>query len=154
MNLTSLKLFAFLCDVVSREPYFRQTIVSPFFRIHRYFANDQPDRPSSTIISISADSWDLPRISGELASGLAKSANKHNRLYLKAEALEGELVQAIEEGQAGPKADSKEAARLLSSKFGWDKQVPRLHDLADLSPCCFVWKIYENWHIVVQTCPF
>ena len=24
----------------------------------------------------------------------------------------------------GPKADSKEAAKLLTSKFGWDKQVP------------------------------
>lgn len=59
-------------------------------------------------------------------SGLAKSANKHNRLYFKAEPLDPELVQAIEEGQVGPKADGKEAAKLLTSKFGWDKQVPLL----------------------------
>eukprot|EP00438_Fugacium_kawagutii_P035184 Skav232759 [mRNA] locus=scaffold1229:118040:131707:+ [translate_table: standard] len=56
-------------------------------------------------------------------SCLAKSANKHNRLYLKAEPLDDELVQAIEEGQVGPKADPKEAAKLLTGKFGWDKQV-------------------------------
>jgi len=56
-------------------------------------------------------------------SCLAKSANKHNRLYFKAEPLDPELVQAIEEGQVGPKADGKEAAKLLTSKFGWDKQV-------------------------------
>lgn len=59
-----------------------------------------------------------------LTSGLAKSANKHNRLYFKAEPLDPELVQAIEEGQVGPKADGKESAKLLTSKFGWDKQVP------------------------------
>ena len=86
----------------------------------------QPSYPSQ-----STDSWDVPQISSgypqhliSSASGLAKSANKHNRLYLKAEPLDGELVQAIEQGQVGPKADCKEAAKLLTSKFGWDKQVP------------------------------
>ncbi|CAK9019490.1 Elongation factor 2 (EF-2) [Durusdinium trenchii] len=53
---------------------------------------------------------------------LAKSANKHNRLYFTAEPLDSELVQAIEEGSVGP-ADPKEAAKILSSKFGWDKQA-------------------------------
>lgn len=53
---------------------------------------------------------------------LAKSANKHNRLYFTAEPLSSELIQAIEEGSLGP-ADPKEATKLLSSKFGWDKQV-------------------------------
>merc|ERR1711896_89992 len=38
---------------------------------------------------------------------LAKSPNKHNRLYLVAEPMTDELCQDIEDGKAGPKADPK-----------------------------------------------
>merc|ERR1740117_592484 len=39
---------------------------------------------------------------------LAKSPNKHNRMYVTAEPMLEELSKAIEEGAAGPKADPKE----------------------------------------------
>merc|ERR1712178_126044 len=41
-------------------------------------------------------------------TALAKSPNKHNRLYLVAEKMSDELCQDIEDGKAGPKADPKE----------------------------------------------
>merc|ERR1719428_2453993 len=44
---------------------------------------------------------------------LAKSPNKHNRIYLVAEPLPEELNVAIEDGKAGPKADPKEKVKLL-----------------------------------------
>merc|ERR550514_1821857 len=39
---------------------------------------------------------------------LAKSPNKHNRLYMTAEPLDNDLSDAIEKGTCGPKADVKE----------------------------------------------
>merc|ERR1719287_214140 len=42
---------------------------------------------------------------------LAKSPNKHNRIYLKAEKMSEELCKAIEDGPLGPKADAKERAK-------------------------------------------
>merc|ERR1711966_360376 len=38
---------------------------------------------------------------------LAKSPNKHNRIYLKAEKMSEELCKEIEDGPLGPKADIK-----------------------------------------------
>ncbi|CAE7038913.1 unnamed protein product [Symbiodinium sp. CCMP2592] len=54
---------------------------------------------------------------------LAKSPNKHNRIYLVAEPMDEELSKAIEDGVVGPKADPKERAKILTEKFDWDKQV-------------------------------
>jgi len=54
---------------------------------------------------------------------LAKSPNKHNRIYLVAEPMDEELSKAIEDGAVGPKADPKERAKILTEKFDWDKQV-------------------------------
>merc|ERR1711990_1094802 len=51
---------------------------------------------------------------------LAKSPNKHNRIYLVAEPMEDDLSKDIEEGKAGPKADAKERAKLLKDKYSWD----------------------------------
>merc|ERR1712050_163682 len=51
---------------------------------------------------------------------LAKSPNKHNRIYLEAEPMDEELNVAIEEGKLGPKADPKERAKGLKEKFEWD----------------------------------
>merc|ERR1712007_283751 len=39
---------------------------------------------------------------------LAKSPNKHNRLYIQAEPLQEEISADIEQGCLGPKADQKE----------------------------------------------
>merc|ERR1712014_503918 len=44
---------------------------------------------------------------------LAKSPNKHNRLYIVAEPLPEEMSVDIEAGKAGPKADPKERKKLL-----------------------------------------
>merc|ERR1712232_1359299 len=51
---------------------------------------------------------------------LAKSANKHNRLFLEAEPMSAELCDAIEEGQVNPQTDSKALGRQLADDFGWD----------------------------------
>jgi len=56
---------------------------------------------------------------------LAKSPNKHNRIYLQAEPMSDELCKVIEDGPAGPKADPKERARLLRDKFEWDENAAR-----------------------------
>merc|ERR1712125_69174 len=54
---------------------------------------------------------------------LAKSPNKHNRLYLVAEPMVDELSKDIEDGKAGPKADPKERTKLLADKYDWDKDT-------------------------------
>jgi elongation factor 2 len=56
---------------------------------------------------------------------LAKSPNKHNRIYMVAEPLDEDLCKAIEDGPAGPKADAKERAKLYREKFDWDENSAR-----------------------------
>jgi len=56
---------------------------------------------------------------------LAKSPNKHNRLYLQAEPLSDELACMIEDGKLGPKADPKERSKLFKEKFDWDDNAAR-----------------------------
>merc|ERR1712061_114218 len=56
---------------------------------------------------------------------LAKSPNKHNRLYLVAEPMADELCAAIEDGKAGPKAEAKDRAKFLREKFEWDENAAR-----------------------------
>merc|ERR1712072_255581 len=56
---------------------------------------------------------------------LAKSPNKHNRLYIVAEPIDEDLSKAIEDGSAGPKADVKERAKLYREKFDWDENAAR-----------------------------
>merc|ERR1719418_334934 len=64
---------------------------------------------------------------GELSSVtcLAKSPNKHNRLYFTAEPMSDELCAAIEDGKAGPKAEAKERAKFMREKFDWDENAAR-----------------------------
>merc|ERR1740127_316121 len=52
---------------------------------------------------------------------LAKSPNKHNRIYLVAEPMQEELAKDIEDGKAGPKSDSKERKKLMKEKYEWDE---------------------------------
>merc|ERR1719156_89231 len=51
---------------------------------------------------------------------LAKSANKHNRLFLEAEPMSGDLCDAIEEGQVNPQTEAKTLGRQLADDYGWD----------------------------------
>merc|ERR1711904_732119 len=48
---------------------------------------------------------------------LAKSPNKHNRIYLVAEPMDEELCRDMEEGKAGPKADVKDRVKLMKEKY-------------------------------------
>ena len=52
---------------------------------------------------------------------LAKSPNKHNRLFVVAEPLKDELVVEIEKGDIKPGDDAKVTARTLIDKYEWDQ---------------------------------
>mmetsp|Transcript_40249 Transcript_40249/g.74632 ORF Transcript_40249/g.74632 Transcript_40249/m.74632 type:complete len:837 (+) Transcript_40249:101-2611(+) len=56
---------------------------------------------------------------------LAKSPNKHNRLYVTAEPLGDELSKDIEDGKAGPKAEAKERVKLYKEKHDWSDDAAR-----------------------------
>ena len=51
---------------------------------------------------------------------LAKSPNKHNRLFISAEPMSDELTKEIEAGNLGPRDEAKARVRKLVDKFGWD----------------------------------
>jgi elongation factor 2 len=51
---------------------------------------------------------------------LAKSANKHNRFFMKAEPLNEELTREIEEGKVTPNDDPKNRGRYLAERFEWN----------------------------------
>ncbi len=54
-------------------------------------------------------------------SCLAKSPNKHNRIYVDCQALGDELTKLIEEEDIGPKQEVKARTRTLVDDFDWDK---------------------------------
>merc|ERR1712176_106759 len=56
---------------------------------------------------------------------LAKSPNKHNRIYLTAEPLPEEINVLIEDGKLGPKAEAKERAKTFRDKFDWSENDAR-----------------------------
>merc|ERR1711865_1220096 len=56
---------------------------------------------------------------------LAKSPNKHNRIYLVAEPFPDELAKEMEEGPCGPKADIKERAKIMKERYDWDDESAR-----------------------------
>jgi elongation factor 2 len=49
---------------------------------------------------------------------LAKSDNKHNRVYIKASPLDDEVIKALSSGELA-NLDSKALNRALARKFGW-----------------------------------
>jgi elongation factor 2 len=53
-------------------------------------------------------------------TALAKSPNKHNRLYVTAEPLDEGLANKIDDGKLGSKADPKDRARAWADDYGWD----------------------------------
>jgi elongation factor 2 len=61
-------------------------------------------------------------ISGETQMDIiAKSPNKHNRIYMRAGPLAKEFGMAVDTGELRPDGEAKERARVLADKFGWDK---------------------------------
>ncbi|KAA6370365.1 MAG: putative Elongation factor 2, partial [Streblomastix strix] len=56
---------------------------------------------------------------------LAKSANKHNRIWMEAEPLDDELVTLIENNEIGPEKDPKEVGKILANQFKWDPTESR-----------------------------
>jgi small GTP-binding protein len=51
---------------------------------------------------------------------IAKSPNKHNRIYLNAAPLSDGVVTAIEEGDIAPDMETKKRARMLADDHKWD----------------------------------
>merc|ERR1712242_258559 len=56
---------------------------------------------------------------------LAKSPNKHNRIYLVATWVPEEVSVLIEDGKLGPKAEAKERAKIFREKFDWSDNDAR-----------------------------
>ena len=56
---------------------------------------------------------------------LAKSANKHNRLFVEAECLTPELCKAIDDGDVKAGTESKTLGRQLADDHGWDVSEAR-----------------------------
>jgi len=51
---------------------------------------------------------------------IAKSPNKHNRIYMRCEPLTEEFVAAIDDGTITPEQENKARARVMADEFGWD----------------------------------
>jgi elongation factor 2 len=56
---------------------------------------------------------------------LAKSANKHNRIYMTAQPLGDDLVADIESGKFDTRQEVKARGRLLADNYGWDVNQAR-----------------------------
>ncbi|OLS27505.1 MAG: Elongation factor 2 [Candidatus Heimdallarchaeota archaeon LC_3] len=56
---------------------------------------------------------------------LAKSPNKHNRLFVTAKVLEEGIIDAIENKMITPYTDSKKVAAILRDEGGWETQISR-----------------------------
>merc|ERR1719320_1636590 len=56
---------------------------------------------------------------------VAKSPNKHNRLYMYAEPMNMDLCKLIEDGEIKPTDDPKPRARRLADEFDWDVNAAR-----------------------------
>lgn len=53
-------------------------------------------------------------------TALAKSQNKHNRLFVNAEPIDEETTLGIESGKISPRDDFKTRARTMADEFGWN----------------------------------
>ncbi|KAF9944766.1 Elongation factor 2 [Mortierella alpina] len=58
-------------------------------------------------------------------TALAKSPNKHNRLFVRAMPIDDQLCLAIENGKIGARDELKACARVLSDEFHWDTTEAR-----------------------------
>ena len=57
--------------------------------------------------------------------GLAKSPNKHNRLYVNVEPMPDGMAQEIEDQKISPEQEFKERARYISTTYGLDVELMR-----------------------------
>ncbi|GJJ71251.1 elongation factor 2 [Entomortierella parvispora] len=64
-------------------------------------------------------------VQAESRPALAKSPNKHNRLFMKAMPLGDDVTHAIERGDISPNFDLKSRARIMSDDYEWDNQEAR-----------------------------
>ena len=62
---------------------------------------------------------------GEGVNAMAKSPNKHNKLWLQVEPLEPEVIQAIEAGELSDEMPRKKLASMLHKRFGWPAEEAR-----------------------------
>ena len=53
---------------------------------------------------------------------MAKSQNKHNRIFGKSEPLDEKLVELIEENEISPTQDPKARGKRLIEDFDWEKE--------------------------------
>jgi elongation factor 2 len=51
---------------------------------------------------------------------IAKSPNKHNRVYMRCEPLDEKFVLAVDDGTIEPEGELKVRARKMADEFGWD----------------------------------
>ncbi|KAF8945316.1 Elongation factor 2 [Haplosporangium gracile] len=58
-------------------------------------------------------------------TALAKSPNKHNRIFVRASPLGEEVTSAIENGKISPRDELKARARVLSDDYQWENQEAR-----------------------------
>mmetsp|Transcript_35561 Transcript_35561/g.54693 ORF Transcript_35561/g.54693 Transcript_35561/m.54693 type:complete len:864 (+) Transcript_35561:55-2646(+) len=56
---------------------------------------------------------------------LAKSANKHNRLFVEGEPIGPELAKAIDDGEIKAGSEAKSMGRKLADEYGWDVSEAR-----------------------------
>jgi elongation factor 2 len=56
---------------------------------------------------------------------LAKSPNKHNRIYMTAQPLGEDLVNDIESGKFDTRQEFKTRGRILADNYGWDVNQAR-----------------------------
>jgi elongation factor 2 len=56
---------------------------------------------------------------------IAKSPNKHNRIYMTAEPLSQEVITAIDEGSITPEQEVKLRARCMADEYGWSVEEAR-----------------------------
>lgn len=68
-----------------------------------------------------------------------KSPNKHNKLYISVEPLNEETIQLIQQGIITEDMDSRERAKILRDKAGWNYDEARR-----------IWAIDENFNIIVD----
>ncbi|MHA2095331.1 MAG: EF-Tu/IF-2/RF-3 family GTPase, partial [Candidatus Hodarchaeales archaeon] len=65
-------------------------------------------------------------VAGEsIHQALAKSPNKHNRLWVRAAPLEEDVIKIIEAGTIHQYTDRKEMGQILRDQAGWDAKVGR-----------------------------
>ena len=52
---------------------------------------------------------------------LAKSPNKHNRIFMQSAQIDKDLANAIDDEDIGPKTEAKHRTRVLVDDYGWDQ---------------------------------